>query len=125
MLGGGLVPGSVVLLAGEPGVGKSTLLLEVAHRWAQSGRRALYISGEESAGQIRLRADRIDCGGDDVYLAAVSDVHTVLEHIDTVRPDLVINPVKIAEASWYLHTQDRSCWTHELQLTPFPTKPSH
>jgi NAD(P)-dependent dehydrogenase (short-subunit alcohol dehydrogenase family) len=41
------------------------------------------------------------------------------------RPDLVINPVKIAEAFWYLHTQDRSCWTHELQLTPFPTKPSH
>lgn len=41
------------------------------------------------------------------------------------RPDLVINPVKIAEAFWYLHTQDRSCWTHELQLTPFPTKPSY
>jgi NAD(P)-dependent dehydrogenase (short-subunit alcohol dehydrogenase family) len=41
------------------------------------------------------------------------------------RPDLIINPVKIAEAFWYLHTQDRSCWTHELQLTPFPTKPSH
>jgi NAD(P)-dependent dehydrogenase (short-subunit alcohol dehydrogenase family) len=41
------------------------------------------------------------------------------------RPDLIINPVKIAEAFWYLHTQDRSCWTHEIQLTPFPTKPSH
>jgi NAD(P)-dependent dehydrogenase (short-subunit alcohol dehydrogenase family) len=41
------------------------------------------------------------------------------------RPDLIINPVKIAEAFWYLHTQDRSCWTHELQLTPFPTKPSY
>jgi DNA repair protein RadA/Sms len=90
VLGGGVVPGSVVLLAGDPGVGKSTLLLEVAHRWAQSGRRALYVSGEESAGQIRLRADRIGCGGDEVYLAAESDVHTVLEHIDTVRPALVI-----------------------------------
>ena len=55
VLGGGVVPGSVTLLAGDPGVGKSTLLLEVAHRWAESGRRALYISGEESAGQIRLR----------------------------------------------------------------------
>lgn len=90
VLGGGVVPGSVTLLAGDPGVGKSTLLLKVAHQWAQSGRRALYVSGEESAGQIRLRADRTGCGGDEVYLAAESDLHTVLEHIDTVRPALVI-----------------------------------
>ena len=96
VLGGGVVPGSVTLLAGDPGVGKSTLLLKVAHRWAQSGRRVLYISGEESAGQIRLRADRIDCGGkagkdfEEVYLAAESDLHTALEHIATVRPALVI-----------------------------------
>ncbi|WP_055399784.1 MULTISPECIES: DNA repair protein RadA [unclassified Mycobacterium] len=90
VLGGGVVPGSVTLLAGDPGVGKSTLLLKVAHRWALSGRRALYIAGEESAGQIRLRADRIGCGSDEVYLAAESDVHTVLDHIATVRPALVI-----------------------------------
>jgi DNA repair protein RadA/Sms len=93
VLGGGVVPGSVTLLAGDPGVGKSTLLLKVAHRWAQSGERALYISGEESAGQIRLRADRIGCGGRDVeeiYLATESDLHTVLDHIATVRPALVI-----------------------------------
>ncbi|WP_066916480.1 DNA repair protein RadA [Mycobacterium interjectum] len=90
VLGGGVVPGSVTLLAGDPGVGKSTLLLKVAHRWAQAGSRALYISGEESAGQIRLRADRINCGGDEVYLAAESDLHTVLDHIATVRPALVI-----------------------------------
>ena len=61
VFGGGVVPGSVTLLAGDPGVGKSTLLLKVAHRWAQTGHRALYISGEESTGQIRLRADRIGC----------------------------------------------------------------
>ncbi|OIN78364.1 DNA repair protein RadA [Mycobacterium malmoense] len=90
VLGGGVVPGSVTLLAGDPGVGKSTLLLKVAHRWAQAGRRALYISGEESAGQIRLRADRLGCGGDEVYLAAESDLHAVLDHIATVRPALVI-----------------------------------
>jgi DNA repair protein RadA/Sms len=90
VLGGGVVPGSVTLLAGDPGVGKSTLLLKVAHRWALSGRRALYISGEESAGQIRLRADRTGCDGDEVYLAAESDVHTVLEHMAAVRPALVI-----------------------------------
>ncbi|CPR11131.1 DNA repair protein RadA [Mycobacterium bohemicum DSM 44277] len=93
VLGGGVVPGSVTLLAGDPGVGKSTLLLKVAHCWAQSGRRALYVSGEESAGQIRLRADRTGCAGDqarEVFLAAESDLHTVLEQIDTVRPALVI-----------------------------------
>lgn len=90
VLGGGVVPGSVILLAGDPGVGKSTLLLEVAHCWAQQGRRALYISGEESAGQVRLRADRIGCNGDDVYLAAESDLHTVLDHIETTQPALVI-----------------------------------
>jgi DNA repair protein RadA/Sms len=90
VLGGGVVPGSVTLLAGDPGVGKSTLLLKVAHRWAQRGRRALYISGEESAGQIRLRADRIGCDGDEVYLAAESDLHTVLDHIAAVRPALVV-----------------------------------
>ncbi len=69
VLGGGLVAGSVTLLAGDPGVGKSTLLLEVANRWAHTGRRALYLSGEESAGQIRLRAERTGCTHDNVYLA--------------------------------------------------------
>ena len=90
VLGGGLVPGSVTLLAGDPGVGKSTLLLEVAHRWAAEGRRALYLSGEESAGQIRLRAERTGCSHDEVYLAAESDLSTALGHIADVRPSLVI-----------------------------------
>lgn len=90
VLGGGIVPGSVTLLAGEPGVGKSTLLLEVVHRWAESGRRALYVSGEESAGQIRMRAERTGCTHDDVYLAAESDLDAVLAHLETVKPTLVI-----------------------------------
>jgi DNA repair protein RadA/Sms len=90
VLGGGLVPGSVTLLAGDPGVGKSTLLLEVAHRWAKSGKRALYLSGEESTGQIRLRAERIGCTHDEVYLAAESDLQMALGHIDEVRPSLVV-----------------------------------
>ena len=90
VLGGGVVPGSVTLLAGDPGVGKSTLLLEVANQWAQSGRRALYVSGEESAGQIRMRAGRTGCNHDEVYLTAESDVATVLGHIDEVNPSLVI-----------------------------------
>jgi DNA repair protein RadA/Sms len=90
VLGGGVVPGSVTLLAGEPGVGKSTLLLEVVHRWAAAGRRALYVSGEESAGQVRMRAERTGCNHDDVYLATESDVDTVLGHIEAVQPSLVI-----------------------------------
>jgi DNA repair protein RadA/Sms len=90
VLGGGLVPGSVTLLAGDPGVGKSTLLLEVAHRWAQAGKRALYLSGEESAGQIRMRAERTGCTHDEVYLAAESDLQLAIGHIDQVQPSLVV-----------------------------------
>jgi DNA repair protein RadA/Sms len=90
VLGGGLVPGSVTLLAGDPGVGKSTLLLEVVHRWAETGRRALYLSGEESAGQIRLRAERTGCTHDEVFLAAESDLQTALGHIEAVSPTLVV-----------------------------------
>jgi len=90
VLGGGVVPGSVCLLAGDPGVGKSTLLLEVAHRWAQAGRRALYVSGEESAGQIRMRAERTGSAHDEVYLTSESDLQTVLGHIDQVSPSLVV-----------------------------------
>jgi DNA repair protein RadA/Sms len=90
VLGGGVVPGSVTLLAGDPGVGKSTLLLKVAHRWAESGRRSLYVSGEESRGQIRMRADRTGCSHDELYLAAESDLHSVLGHIEAVQPTLVV-----------------------------------
>ncbi len=90
VLGGGVVPGSVTLLAGEPGVGKSTLLLKVAHQWARAGRRALYVSGEESTGQIRMRAERTGCSHDHVYLAADSDLDNVLAHIDAVKPTLVV-----------------------------------
>ena len=90
VLGGGVVPGSVTLLAGEPGVGKSTLLLKVAHQWASGGRRALYVSAEESTGQVRMRAERTGCSHDELYLAADSDVHSVIGHIDAVRPSLVI-----------------------------------
>ena len=92
VLGGGIVPGAVVLMAGEPGVGKSTLLLEVAHRWAQtgSGGPSLYVTGEESAGQVRLRAERTDSVHPRLYLGAESDLGAVLGHVDAVKPGLLI-----------------------------------
>ncbi|MGW5121033.1 DNA repair protein RadA [Streptomyces noursei] len=90
VLGGGLVPGAVVLLAGEPGVGKSTLLLDVAAKAASAEHRTLYVTGEESASQVRLRADRIRALDDDLYLAAETDLSAVLGHLDSVKPSLLI-----------------------------------
>jgi DNA repair protein RadA/Sms len=89
VLGGGLVPGAVLLLAGEPGVGKSTLLLEAGALVAESG-RVLYVTGEESAAQVRLRADRIGAISDQLYLAAETDLDAVLAHIAAVEPRLLI-----------------------------------
>ncbi|HEV7907667.1 MAG TPA: DNA repair protein RadA [Pseudonocardiaceae bacterium] len=90
VLGGGLVPGAVVLMAGEPGVGKSTLLLEVAYQWATNVGRCLYITGEESAGQVRLRAERTGNLHQEMYLAAESDLSAVLGQVDAVKPGMLI-----------------------------------
>jgi DNA repair protein RadA/Sms len=90
VLGGGLVPGAVVLVAGEPGIGKSTLLLDVCGKEGRAGRRVLYVTGEESAAQVRLRAERIEAMARTLYLAAETDLAAVLGHIDQVRPDLVV-----------------------------------
>ncbi len=90
VLGGGIVPGAAVLFSGEPGVGKSTLLLDVAARVASVGGRVLYASGEESTGQVRMRAERTGALHDTLYLASENDLGTVLGHIEAVAPDLVI-----------------------------------
>ncbi len=94
VLGGGLVPGAVVLVAGEPGIGKSTLLLDVAARAARSGehgdRRVLYVSGEESAAQVRGRAERIEAMARTLYLASETDLATVLGQVARLEPELVV-----------------------------------
>ncbi|GAA1474835.1 DNA repair protein RadA [Corynebacterium sp. UMB6689] len=90
VLGRGIVPGSVVLMAGEPGVGKSTLLLEVASRWAQLGRTALYATAEESAGQVRARAERTGALHETLYLAAESNLDVVFGHVEQLKPSLLI-----------------------------------
>jgi len=95
VLGGGVVPGAAILLSGEPGVGKSTLLLEVASRAARRGLRVLYVSAEESASQVRLRAERTGAlssenGADELYLAAETDLATILGQVDVVQPELLI-----------------------------------
>ena len=89
VLGGGLVPGAVILLAGEPGVGKSTLLLEACAQAAGSG-PVLYVTAEESAGQVRLRADRVGAIHPSLFLAAETGLAALLGHVETVRPGLLI-----------------------------------
>lgn len=98
VLGSGLVPGSVVLMAGEPGVGKSTLLLEVASQWAGGSgtdtgvgsRKALYVTAEESAAQVRGRAERTGALKDTLYLVAESNLDVVMGHVNQVKPSLLI-----------------------------------
>ncbi|MCE1174125.1 MAG: DNA repair protein RadA [Propionibacteriales bacterium] len=90
VLGDGLTPGAVVLLAGEPGVGKSTLLLEVAAGWARAGRRTLYVSAEESAAQVRLRAERTGAVHESLFLAAEADLGVVLGQIEQLSPELLV-----------------------------------
>ena len=87
VLGGGLVPGSVTLLGGEPGIGKSTLLLQLAATWPT---RTLYVSGEESAQQVRLRADRLGAIGPHLWMLAETSLPHIVASLDTSQPHLVI-----------------------------------
>ena len=90
VLGGGIVPGSVVLLGGDPGIGKSTLALQVSHNLGRDSSPALYCTGEESLGQLALRARRLGCTGARVRLLVESDVDTVIATIEAERPSLVV-----------------------------------
>jgi DNA repair protein RadA/Sms len=90
VLSGGLVPGSVTLLAGEPGIGKSTLLLQASAAMASAGRRVLYVSAEESRQQVRLRAERLGAVVPGLWLAAETVVPSIISFFDDIAPDVVI-----------------------------------
>src|SRR3954447_18030371 len=89
-IGGGIVPGSAMLVGGDPGIGKSTLLLQVAARRAAAGRDVVYVSGEESAEQVRLRAVRLGLGGAPVRLAAATSVRDILTTMSGGEPPALL-----------------------------------
>ena len=89
VLGGGIVQGSMTLVGGDPGIGKSTLLLQICQK-AGEERKILYVSGEESEGQIKIRAERLGVTTENLYLVSETDVETVIECINEIKPDIVI-----------------------------------
>ena len=90
VLGGGIVDGSLMLVGGEPGVGKSTLLLQTCAQVARRGKRVLYITGEESARQIRLRADRLGASKEEIAVLAENAMDAIEEKLNAVQPDFVV-----------------------------------
>jgi DNA repair protein RadA/Sms len=90
VLGGGVVPGSLVLIGGDPGIGKSTLLLQVANLIAEGAGPALYVSGEESPQQVKMRADRLGASSKRLYILAETNLELVLDHIGRMMPSLVV-----------------------------------
>lgn len=90
VLGGGIVKGSLVLLSGDPGIGKSTILLQICQNLGSKGQKILYVSGEESANQIKLRAVRIGVTTNNLFILSQTDLATIVECIKTEKPDIVI-----------------------------------
>ena len=90
VLGGGLVPGSLMLISGDPGIGKSTLLLQVAALVAQTRGKVVYVSGEETAHQIKLRAERLGIKGENLYFLAETDLEVILNQVEELSPSLVV-----------------------------------
>ena len=90
VLGGGLVPGSLVLVGGEPGIGKSTLLIQISAMMTENGKVVAYISGEESVNQVKLRCERLSIGGRGIYFLSESNLAAVLECLEGISPDLAV-----------------------------------
>ncbi len=89
-LGGGIVPGMVVLIGGEPGIGKSTLMMQVSDKIAGSDKKVLYVSGEESREQIKLRSERLKCKSENLLLFCTTEVEEIIQAVENVEPDIVI-----------------------------------
>ena len=100
VLGGGIVPGSMVLIGGEPGIGKSTLLLQVAHLLGRHGGAVLYVSGEESERQVKLRGDRLGIAGGGLFLMSETSLERILEEVESLKPSaLVVDSVQTIYSS--------------------------
>lgn len=89
-LGGGVVPGSVILWGGEPGIGKSTLILQVCHAMAKAGRSVLYASGEESEAQIKMRAERLDAADDDLFVYSGGNLDAIVSEAEKEKPSMLV-----------------------------------
>ncbi|HAS92391.1 MAG TPA: DNA repair protein RadA [Sedimentibacter sp.] len=90
VLGGGIIKSSLILVGGDPGIGKSTLLLQVADHAAKQKLKVLYVSGEESGEQIKIRADRLGIGDGELYVLAETNIDIIIEHVDKEEPDLLV-----------------------------------
>ena len=117
VLGGGLVASSVVLLSGEPGIGKSTLLLQICSELGRS-RRVLYISGEESKGQLKMRADRLGITGDSIYLLTETDIDAAISESERVKPEvLIIDSVQTMSSSRFMSAPGSITQVRESAMT--------
>lgn len=90
VLGGGIIPGLLVLIVGDPGVGKSSLTLRISAEVARQGRRVLYVTGEESMRQVRMRADRLNALADELYIVSETNLEAIVQHTKNVKPELLI-----------------------------------
>ncbi len=100
VLGGGVVFGSIILVGGDPGIGKSTLLLQVMNRLALNGKKVLYVSGEESLQQVKMRADRLEISSDRLFVVSETSLEKILQHTQTLRPStLVVDSVQTVYSS--------------------------
>ena len=90
VLGGGIIPGSMVLIAGDPGVGKSSLTLRICANVARQGKKVLYVTGEESARQVRMRADRLNALADELYVVSETNLEIIASHVEKIKPELLV-----------------------------------
>lgn len=129
VLGGGIVPGSLILISGDPGIGKSTLLLQVSAMVAQGGRRVVYVSGEESPQQVRLRADRLNIRGEELHVLPETDLEIILGQMEEMSPALgVIDSVQTVclrdlEGAPGSISQVRGCTLRMMQWAKASTVP--